>query len=620
MVLERAHVTSFSSTVHAVVIGVNRVSGEWLRTLQTPEKDAHQLAHDLTSPNGCALPTDQVICLTGPTAIRESVLEALRQTTAGLTSKDSLIFYFAGHGKADDSDFWLCTADTLNEAFANTAVGGRDLERLFATSACRGILVILDCCEGAAFSERAPETFRTLRKGEYRILMSAARADQSSWESIDGSGTLFSRALIDIVSGAVRTGNVPGAIYFSDLVRSIDAQVGEALLKLPGASSQQRQDMVFVGSYTREPLILVHRELSLEQVQFATARFSPAYVRRTLVRGLLMVVGVLFFILTALYGILDQTQYVEEDSKHLVVWRGNPNFNLPRYPHELWILPYGADNLSVGERDRTRFRIIAPLGKDVMPMVEARLRPGSRIWEYASSGHRKEARALAIHYLDSSNTSVADELSIHLAFPPVAEEQDIPLLQEWLSDVNGRSEVRLAALEAFMTLDPQKGFTAAKGVVDSDPSATQVDILRRMYGDCSPEKNAYLESLFDSPGSQPSNRLIYDTALRTSCSLSVNALLRSSLRPQSWANFDAVNFAQLEGEQESFAKLLINRINSGGQDDHWTRETLIGTLAAFPESPCLHFYSDLLKDSQPNSQIVGMVGAGVPPEKPRELA
>ena len=94
--------------------------------------------------------------------------------------------------------------------------------------------------------------------------------------------------------------------------------------------------MVFVGTYIRDPLILVHRSLSLQQVQFATARYSPAYLRRVLIRAAAVVFGLIFFGGTTAYGLLRATQYVRDEGERFVVYQGHPRYNLPGYPRELW--------------------------------------------------------------------------------------------------------------------------------------------------------------------------------------------------------------------------------------------------------------------------------------------
>lgn len=182
----------------------------------------------------------------------------------------------------------MCCADANQDQLEGTALSSNDIEQLLEPADCRAVLVVLDCCEGAAFAEHAPAMFRKLHRGEFRILLSSVRADQRSWERTGGGGTFFSNALIDIVDGRLTVGTVPGAVYFSDLISAIDARTMEALQLLP---EHPKQDMVFVGTYTRDPLILVHRNLSLQQVQFATARNSPAYLRRVLLRSFAVVVA-----------------------------------------------------------------------------------------------------------------------------------------------------------------------------------------------------------------------------------------------------------------------------------------------------------------------------------------
>lgn len=512
-------------------------------------------------------------------------MTALADAVRRAGPQDSVYFFFAGHGLANEQAFYLCCTDANKDRLEGTALSSNDIEQLLEFADCRGVLIVLDCCEGAAFAEHAPAMFRRLRRGEFRILLSSARADQRSWERTGGGGTFFSNALIDIVDGKLTAGTVPGAAYFSDLVSAIEARIVEDLQLLP---EHPRQDMVFVGTYIRDPLILVHRNLSLQQVQFATARYSPAYLRRLLLRSFAVVVGLAFFILTTAYGLLRATQYLRDEGERFVVYQGHPQFNLPGFPRQLWSLSYGAERLNGFESARGQ-AIVAPIGEPVFPLVEAHLRPDMRLLDMLDSGRSSEARTLSLVLINDAGLPFEQRLNAHLAFAMLARTEDTELLRTWLK--HGRTEVRLAALRALMRVAPNVGFDAAEKLVDFKDSDVHVEVLKSLAGECRPEVLSYLANRFDSRGSHPTNEQIFDAAVRIKCRLGVSSLVKSAERPQVYGDRNAASYAELMNLVPSFSAALVARLRQRPVDI-LRNGTFIGTLAELSEAPCIREYRD----------------------------
>lgn len=606
MVLRRAAARSYSESIHAVIAGADRLPGDWLPPLPSPSRDARMVADALTDADGCAVPPDQVCSLCGPQATRAAVLHALQAAVERAGPDDSIYVYFAGHGisagqsVAGTNDFYLCTSDAQDTRLAETAVSGADIEGVLGEASCRGILILLDCCEGAAFAEHAPAMFRKLRRGDFRILLSSVRADQRSWERVDGAGTLFTNALVDVLNAKVVVGSTPGALYFSDLVTAIDKRVEEGLEALPGLP---RQDMVFVGTYVRDPLILVHRALSLQQVQFATARYSPSYVRRMLIKALLVTGGLAFFVLTAAYGVLNATQYAVDEGGSFVIYQGRPGYNLPGYPRRVWSLPYGAERLLSGEGQLKGLQIVAPMGQAVYPLINARLRPDMRLLDLYASGQSAQARALAQETIADGSAAFEIRRNAHLVFAMLAEPGDVPVLRGWL--VDERVEIRRAALRALMKVAPPIGFAAAEELVDFNSSDAHQDILRLLEGPCPAEVAHYIENRFDTRSSHPTNAQIFDAAVRLGCNLQTKALLRSIDRPQLYGDVNAANYARLMGTQAALAAGLVDQLRNG-KPDLLRTGTLVGTLGELQAAPCVPEYRQELSARMPHARLMSM--------------
>lgn len=100
--------------IFALVVGIGDYRDDALGDLKYPEKDAQDFYNFLRSPNGGAVPKENMSLLVGPAATRPNVMRQLNSLFRRSTEEDEIIFYFAGHGNTDDltSSGYLLTYDT----------------------------------------------------------------------------------------------------------------------------------------------------------------------------------------------------------------------------------------------------------------------------------------------------------------------------------------------------------------------------------------------------------------------------------------------------------------------------------------------------------------------------
>ncbi|MUG95108.1 hypothetical protein F7734_23195 [Scytonema sp. UIC 10036] len=147
-------ITSFKRSL-AVVIGINDYQNK-IPKLQTARRDAEVLAQILAKEHQY----DEVILMTDETECKPTLknlltlLEEKLPKEIQLTKDDRLLFYFAGHGIARDSDKGpagcLVPQDADLENNKNLLPMQKLHECLSALS-CRHLLVILDCCFAGTF-------------------------------------------------------------------------------------------------------------------------------------------------------------------------------------------------------------------------------------------------------------------------------------------------------------------------------------------------------------------------------------------------------------------------------------------------------------------------------------
>ena len=583
--MTRTDPDSFNSTIHVVVAGVNDGTGLGLANLAAPEREAEALARGLGEA-GPRLPLERISTLVGADATKGAILKALGDAVSRAGATDSVIFYFSGHGLTDDNDFWLCASGARADALGETALSGSDLDDLFKDATLRGLLVILDCCQGGAFAERAPTIFRSLRSGDYRLLIASARANQRSWESSDGSGTLFSRALTAIVRGDIQVGTIPGAIYFSDLVQGIDAAVQEELASRP---SHPLQEMLFVGSYARDPLLLVNRKLSLKQVQFATARYSPAHLRRIYQRSAIAITIAVFFVLTGAYGYLDAKQFAEVQGDRLAIVQGHPTFRLPGYPHTLYTLSFGPEGIA-NPNNAINFRIEAPIGKPVAPLLLDQLSLRAKVSVYLSGGWDRQGDVLLRRLIEPQQGWMNREWAAGLVSGR-AKPSDRKLFERWLTDPD--REVKRSGLGGLLRLDPDTGLRTISQFSPAETQMAKLDMIRTTRSACTATILQFVEAELFRPDASD----YFQGAARIGCKLPVSTIMTRFGMPGVGTSAVVSGHSLFAGNAVDLAHAITDALQ-------WERRpvqrgALLATLARLPGQSCSKtITSDLLAGHQ----------------------
>lgn len=180
-----------------------------LTPLAAPSHDVSVLAGLLADPEVCRFDAPQTLVDRDAQTIKKTLLRTLNSARP----QDLVLVYYAGHGKLDGAQLYLCTHDTEPETLAATAVSIGDIREYVSRSPCKQVVLILDCC----FSGAAADEFRTRGELSDRIeaaasarglyLLTSCANYETSLEHV-GSGEddipygVYTRALADgILSG-----------------------------------------------------------------------------------------------------------------------------------------------------------------------------------------------------------------------------------------------------------------------------------------------------------------------------------------------------------------------------------------------------------------------------------
>ncbi len=551
----------FSQLTKVVLVGVNDYRSGQLVSLKSPEKDVEAIHKALTEPGGCNIPIENINTYTGSDAKKGHLLTEIRQGVEQLDRDECLIFYFAGHGMVNDGMFYLCLSDTSLSDLAGTAVSSLELDESFSGFAGRGLLFILDCCQSASFAELTPSFFRRLGSSEYKILLSASHSDASSWELADGGGTLFTNNLVQIIQGKGAIGDSPGFIYFSDLFEYLQFKMAEDLkLKFPELA---HQEPIFSGVYSKNPLIFLHKNLTLGQVKVKTAKYSREYIIGVLRRVAASLAILLIFATGLIYTINEKTQYAKLENNRISVFQGYPGWDAFGFPRQLWTTSIESEWTKSNSILRDGGIIVSKLGHPVQDSIYGNLKPEFRAMYLLWQGKKEQARELLLRIINSGELPAEEMASSIILFTHASDLQDTSRLKDWINN-STVEDIRNNALMAFVRVSPDMCVELVTSNQNLNLRAVHEIVLRNLEGAATQTICRYFNWLMaenNFANRHPS--LIPDVinkALELNCKIDTESLLKAfaDAGAQSDAR-DIVNYAVVVGDV-SFQKRLVKTL------------------------------------------------------------
>ncbi len=188
--------------VWAVLVGIARYNH--MRSLKFTDDDAYRLHGFLKSPEGGALPDEQIKILIDEDATRDAILKTLTTISDKASKNDVIIFYFSGHGLQGS----FLPHDYDGE---NLVVGHKEIRAILEQSDAKAKVVIADACHSGSFDAAKGQGFESLINTYYSafnkstggfVLMMSSKAEETSIESNGLRQGIFSHFLIRGLKGA----------------------------------------------------------------------------------------------------------------------------------------------------------------------------------------------------------------------------------------------------------------------------------------------------------------------------------------------------------------------------------------------------------------------------------
>ena len=147
---ESSSVDRSSIRIWATVVGV--ASYNHMPSLHYTDDDAYQIYAFLKSPEGGALPDEQIQVLVDDNATRENILNAMRNTFLQADENDVILFYFSGHGV--EGAFIPVDFDGFDNRLYH-----QEIRQILDSSKAKHKLVMGDACHaGSLFSANGEDS------------------------------------------------------------------------------------------------------------------------------------------------------------------------------------------------------------------------------------------------------------------------------------------------------------------------------------------------------------------------------------------------------------------------------------------------------------------------------
>jgi hypothetical protein len=194
---------------YAVVVGVARYLH--MQSLNFTDDDAYKMYAFLKSPEGGAIPDDQIAVLIDESATKQRITDKLKEVFAKANENDMILFYFSGHGEKDG----LLPIDFNGY---DNVLEHREINEILAQSKAKYKICITDACysgsmqDVVAFKDNQTEQEAARLKKFYNtsfdafstsstVLMLSSKAEETSVENSGLRQGIFSYFLLEALQG-----------------------------------------------------------------------------------------------------------------------------------------------------------------------------------------------------------------------------------------------------------------------------------------------------------------------------------------------------------------------------------------------------------------------------------
>ena len=221
---------------YALLIGVGAY--RCLRPLGKTTSDARDIYTLLTDPAHAGYSRGNVRLLLDDSASKGAINDALDWLARHVSSGDTVVIFFSGHGAQRVGGFepgeYLCPVEADWYDLRSTAISTDELAVALRALRAGRVAVFLDACHSGGVGEPKDATLQVrpglsesaysrLAEGRGRVLIASSRPDEVSWEIPGMSNGLFTHYLLKGLRGAAADSD--GTVRILDLFKYVSQQV-----------------------------------------------------------------------------------------------------------------------------------------------------------------------------------------------------------------------------------------------------------------------------------------------------------------------------------------------------------------------------------------------------------
>jgi uncharacterized caspase-like protein len=287
MTMEATAPPALGSNVYALVIGLGAYQDPSIPPLKHARDDARSFAELLHEKHGMRLSDDQLLLLLDSKATLTEVKCAITGWLFERATQDStVLIFFAGHGHVEpdrsgrrDTCEYLLLWDTRPDNLFSTALSNEDFERCLSTVRAGRLAVFMDACHSGGVARTGSRDVRTvhdprrwLTPGEGRVIITAAKASQQSWEDASLGHGIFTYHLLEALRGKADR-NEDGQVSITEVYSYLERKVPESARNLKHVV----QEPFFYGELGGDIILTVDSE----RIEALAAKSAEEERRRT---------------------------------------------------------------------------------------------------------------------------------------------------------------------------------------------------------------------------------------------------------------------------------------------------------------------------------------------------
>jgi uncharacterized caspase-like protein len=272
--------------IYALVIGLSAYRDPRIPRLQHSHADAQAFFQLLKDPQGMGVPPENIQLLLDEQASLTEVKCAITGWLFEHANEDSMVLlFFAGHGHVEpdrsgrrDTCEYLLLWDTQPENLYATALSNDEFERCLFTVRAKRLAIFMDACHSGGVAKAGARDVGTVHEpkkwvvpGEGRVIITAAKASQQSWEDPSLGHGIFTYHLLEALGGKADA-NQDGKVSITEVYTYLERNVPASARRLKHAV----QEPFFFGELGSDMVLTVDSR----RVQELAARDAEAEQRK----------------------------------------------------------------------------------------------------------------------------------------------------------------------------------------------------------------------------------------------------------------------------------------------------------------------------------------------------